>query len=129
MLRGALSRSALIVGALALLGGVVLGSRLLSSAPEPAGVGAELLETSAKLRPAAQDPEPDAGRSPYQPEIQPQRASQEEPNEAPGQPPVREDGDSAGRGGSGWGSADWDSGEPDPGAWDEDDWDEEDEDD
>lgn len=59
MLRGAVSRSALIVGVLALLGGAVLGGRMLSGAPDHAGVDGEVLEVGPKLRPSAEEPEPD----------------------------------------------------------------------
>lgn len=114
MLRGAVSRSALIVGVLALLGGAVLGGRMLSGAPDPAGVDGEVLEVGPKLRPSAEEPEPDAGSDPYQPPVQAQRPAQEEPKEAPGHRPAQ---------------GDWDSGEPDPDTWDDDDWDEEDQDD
>jgi len=91
MLRGALSRAALLLGAIALLGGALVGSRSLSDAPEPDGVTDDVVEVEKKLTSspgASSDSTDDADPSPYQPPVQAEEPSEEAPLEAPGHAPT-----------------------------------------
>lgn len=107
MLRGTAPRSVLIVGVLALLSSLMLGSRLLSSAPGPEGLSEDVLQVETKLKSSPETHSPRAS-SPYQPPVQAQQSSSEEPHEAPGHHPSPAAGTTASQRSAGWDSNDED---------------------
>lgn len=109
MLRGTAPRSVLIVGVLALLSSLVLGSRLLSSTPEPEGLADDVLQVETKLKPSPGAHTSAAGASPYQPPVQARQSSSEEPHEAPGHSPSPAAESTASQRSAAWDSSDEDS--------------------
>lgn len=91
MRRSARSRAALLLGAIALLGGAFVGSRALSDVPNPDGVTDDVVEVEKKLTSssgASSDNTDDADPAPYQPPVQAVEPSEEAPREAPGHAPI-----------------------------------------